>query len=300
MAWFFWDPSREIFTLPYFHFPVVWYSLFFAIGFLSGYYIFRHLIFRYLSFYPQFQSQEVKDSALIKLLLTKEPKTDFQKTLAILYQKENRFQNNELTFFFNHLIEHPEILEQKIPSKEKSRLAVRLFIEKAFGKNLVSLSQKAANLSDRLFFYMILATIIGARLGHIFFYENWTNYLIHPIRILKTWEGGLASHGAGLAILFALAIYVYSIRKIRPKFTWVKILDLISAPVAFCGCFIRIGNFMNQEILGTASTLPWAVIFGHPADGSIPIPRHPAQLYEAIGYFFIFILLFLLQKKQAM
>lgn len=300
--WLFWDPNKEILTLPIVGFPIVWYSLFFAAGFLAGYYIFRILVLRYLSLSPHFTSQEILDSTSILQILSDSPTNENQKKIAIQYQTYQKKHKTDLLQFFNYLIDTPSLLQNLSATEGKTKqtpaLRVRVFLEKTFGKEVSSISQKAAQLSDRLFFYMIISTIIGARLGHVFFYENWKNYLAHPLRILKTWEGGLASHGAAFAILIALALFAFSMRHFQPKITWLKLLDLIAPPVAFCGAMIRIGNFINQEILGTPSTLPWAVVFGHPADGSFSIPRHPVQLYEAFFYLLVFLLLFFLQKKE--
>ena len=130
---------------------------------------------------------------------------------------------------------------------------------------------------------MILGTVIGARLGHCFFYEP-ANYLAHPLEILMVWKGGLASHGAAIGIIFSLWLYV---RK-RPHITLMWILDRVVIVVALSGFFIRLGNFFNSEILGSLSNSPWAVVFTR-VD---MLPRHPAQLYEAITYFCIFIFLY--------
>jgi prolipoprotein diacylglyceryl transferase len=109
---------------------------------------------------------------------------------------------------------------------------------------------------DALTYYMIGATIIGARLGHCLFYQPEI-YLPDPIQILKIWEGGLASHGAAVGIILAMWLYA---RK-RPDQSWLWILDRIVILVALGGSFIRMGNLMNSEILGKASDQPWAMVF---------------------------------------
>ena len=101
------------------------------------------------------------------------------------------------------------------------------------------------SLVDKLTIYMILATIIGARLGHVLFYEP-EKYLANPIEILKVWEGGLASHGAAIAILVAL--YFYARKVPRQSYLWV--VDRIVIVVAMTGALIRFGNLMNSEIGG--------------------------------------------------
>ena len=154
-----------------------------------------------------------------------------------------------------------------------------------------SLSEKAMVFSERLTVYVMLATVIGARLGHIFFYEKWADYLLHPLEIIKIWEGGLASHGAIIGVLIGIALFYFRCRREFPMISIPRILDLIVIPCVFAGSLIRIGNFMNQEVLGVVTTAPWAIVFGHPVDGSLPLPRHPAQLYEAVFYmaaFFFF------------
>lgn len=151
---------------------------------------------------------------------------------------------------------------------------------------------------DKLLMYIVIATVVGARLGHVFFYD-WDYYKNHLDEIIKVWEGGLASHGAAFAILFVL--YFYAKYVIKKPFLW--ILDRVVIPITIAGCFIRLGNLMNSEIIGKPSDLPWAFMFYHspealdPLTGKI-IPRHPAQLYEAIYYLFTFIGLMILYWKK--
>lgn len=154
------------------------------------------------------------------------------------------------------------------------------------------LSQK---LSDRMIWVVVLATLIGARLGEVFFY-SWSYYKSHPLAIFKIWEGGLASHGGVLAIVIALIFYTLYTKRDIKKFTLLAALDIAVVPASLVAAFIRLGNFMNQEILGTPSTLPWAITFGHPEDGLFG-PRHPVQLYEALFYLLLFIYLFYRKKK---
>src|SRR6185369_9514389 len=97
----------------------------------------------------------------------------------------------------------------------------------------------------------------------------------------------------------ALLLFSYRIHATEPRLTWVRLLDFISLPTAFAGFCIRIGNFINQEVLGTPTDLPWAVIFGHAADHSMPYPRHPVQIYEALVYLVVFFLLWRLSFRPA-
>jgi len=154
---------------------------------------------------------------------------------------------------------------------------------------------QAKILAEKLTFYVIVGTIVGARLGDVLFYQSPAVYLRDPLSIIKVWEGGLASHGGAAGILIALWLF-------SRKYTmlpWSRWLDLVVIPTGVVGFFIRFGNFINQEILGKITTVPWAVVFGHPADHSLPAPRHPVQLYEALYYLAVFGLLFwLFQKKK--
>lgn len=148
---------------------------------------------------------------------------------------------------------------------------------------------------DKLLIYMVIATIVGARLGHVFFYD-WPYYSTHPMEIIKVWHGGLASHGGAIGIVIALILYSKFVSK---RSIW-WILDRIAAPVAIAGCFIRCGNFFNSEILGIPTSLPWGVKFIHESINNlvnvngkmVHVYRHPAQLYEAVGYLASFFILF--------
>jgi phosphatidylglycerol:prolipoprotein diacylglycerol transferase len=108
---------------------------------------------------------------------------------------------------------------------------------------------------DVITFYMVVGTVLGARLGHVFFYQP-DYYLQHPAEILKIWEGGLASHGATIGIL--LAVFIFSVRN---KFDYLWVLDRIVIVVAIGGACIRLGNLMNSEIVGKPTTAPWGFIF---------------------------------------
>lgn len=155
-----------------------------------------------------------------------------------------------------------------------------------YGILLRSLKRRIADralvslLAEKISLYVVCAAIVGARLGDVLFYQDWRTTLKQPLAVLRIWEGGLASHGGAAAILIALWILSKRYRVL----SWHQLLDLVVVPSAVAGACIRIGNFFNQEILGVASTLPWAVLFGHPVDRSTPLPRHPVQLYEALFY----------------
>jgi prolipoprotein diacylglyceryl transferase len=135
---------------------------------------------------------------------------------------------------------------------------------------------------DKLTIYMAVGTVLGARLGHCFFYEP-AYYLQNPIEIIEIWKGGLASHGAAIGIL--IAIYFFT-RKEKRTYLWT--MDRVVIAVALSGFFIRMGNLMNSEIYGVETTLPWGFIFQR--EGEIT-PKHPTQIYESLSYLAIFGLL---------
>lgn len=141
---------------------------------------------------------------------------------------------------------------------------------------------------DRLTLYMVIGTIVGARLGHVFFYQP-DYYLSHPHEILYIWHGGLASHGAAIGILAALYLFV---RKEKKPYLW--ILDRIVIAVALAGFFIRMGNLMNSEIYGVQTDLPWGFIF---VRANEVVPKHPTQIYEALAYLIIFYILYRIYFK---
>lgn len=136
---------------------------------------------------------------------------------------------------------------------------------------------------DSLLGYVVFGAIVGARLGHCLLYDP-AYYLASPLEIFKIWEGGLASHGGVVGILIVVGAYA----RLKGVPLW-WLLDRIAVPAALGGAFIRLGNFMNSEIVGMPTIAPWAVIF----ERVDPLPRHPVQLYEAAAYALIFVLLFL-------
>ncbi len=142
---------------------------------------------------------------------------------------------------------------------------------------------------DKGLIYVMIGTVVGARLGHCLFYDP-AYYHSHPLEILMIQKGGLASHGGAMGVL--LGLYLFA--KVQ-KYSYLWLLDRIVIPTAIVGAFIRIGNLFNSEIIGDETTLPWAIVF---ARVDI-LPRHPTQLYEALAYVVIFAILFALYKKQA-
>ncbi len=152
------------------------------------------------------------------------------------------------------------------------------------------------NLMDTLLFTLLIATVVGARLGHCIFYQpdyyfgSWEGFL----EIFTPWKGGLASHGGAIALL--LAMWWFS-RKYGPKngFDFLWIMDRLCIAVAFAGCMIRLGNLANSEIYGNVTTLPWGFIFDRNGETD---PRHPTQLYEAFSYLLLGLVLVWIYKHR--
>ena len=153
---------------------------------------------------------------------------------------------------------------------------------------------------DSLFMYSVLGIMIGARLGHVIFYqselfrEDFLSVFL-PFKFSGGFEftgfRGLASHGAAIGMI--ISMYIYNKKILEKSVLW--ILDRVVIPCALGAIFIRIGNFFNSEMIGKPASegLPWAIIF----KDMDSIPRHPGQLYEAFGYIFVFLILFLLYWK---
>ena len=147
-------------------------------------------------------------------------------------------------------------------------------------------------LLESLFIYLIVATIVGARLGHVFFY-GWHYYSQHPIEILYVWQGGLASHGGVIGILAALSFW--SLKVSKRSLLWV--LDRVVVPSALVAALIRFGNLMNSEIYGMPTTLPWGVIFERNHE---TVAKHPTQIYESLSYLFTFaVMMYMYWKTKA-
>ena len=205
LGYFYWNPSGDLISLPFWPQPIRWYGLFFALGFMLGFKLFS--------------------------------------------------------------IE----LEKRFTSKTAAK-----------------------KYADRFILFVIVGVVFGARLGHILFYEPLGLYLHDPLRILRIWEGGLASHGGVIAVLLMLLLFLRKNREIPFR----SLLDLMVVPACILSGFIRLGNFFNQEILGRVTNVSWAIFFGNPADGGPLAPRHPAQIYEMLFYFTLGLVLYCIRKKE--
>ena len=143
-----------------------------------------------------------------------------------------------------------------------------------------------------LLLYVGVGTVVGARLGHVFFYA-WDYYSQHPIEILYTWEGGLASHGGAIGVILAVILFSVFVSKRSPMWTF----DRLVIAIALVGGLIRIGNLMNSEIYGHYTDMPWGFIFVRNYE---TMPAHPTQIYEALCYFALFaLLMWMYWKKNA-
>ncbi|MFN0065052.1 MAG: prolipoprotein diacylglyceryl transferase [Chlamydiales bacterium] len=216
LAYLVWDPSRVCFKIPFIGYPITWYGCLFALGFMLGHIVVRHVL-----------------------------------TAA--------FQTPERTF-----------------SDAKER---------------------ASSLLDRFGILGALSAVIGARIGYILFY-GLPEYIAHPIEIFKVWEGGLASHGAALFVLVAIIYFVRRQKRHFPELTFLFLLDALTIAATLAGGCIRIGNFINQEITGITTSLPWAVVFLHPMDNVAGVPLHPVQLYESLFYFVLFVALYTIWRAR--
>ena len=156
---------------------------------------------------------------------------------------------------------------------------------------------------DPLFIYCFLGILIGARLGHCIFYQpdyfltSWKGFveMLLPIHIDQqgawhmTGYQGLASHGGTLGLILALLLYVR-----RTKVPLWQVLDNIAIATGTTACFIRLGNLMNSEIIGRQTDVPWAFIF----ERVDMLPRHPGQLYEAIAYAVLFVMMWIIYRRR--
>jgi phosphatidylglycerol:prolipoprotein diacylglycerol transferase len=146
---------------------------------------------------------------------------------------------------------------------------------------------------DALTLYMVISTVLGARVGHFLFYQPEILFK-NPLEVLMPPYAGLASHGAIIGIITGLLLYSRSRASSGQTFLWVA--DRIVIVVALTGCFIRFGNLMNHEIVGKLTDAPWGFIFMQNTEFS-QNPRHPAQLYESISCLVLFFILFALWNK---
>ncbi|MCH9631856.1 MAG: Phosphatidylglycerol--prolipoprotein diacylglyceryl transferase [Chlamydiae bacterium] len=269
LSWITWNPSRVAFTVPFLEHPVVWYGIFFALGFLASYMLGVHLFL-----YEVFSKTSVK----------KEMVVDQNRLIELCRKYPKLFDKNQLN------------IESILPLLHKY-IKAKILPLKFFNHAILHARKFATAIIDQLTTYLAIGILIGARLGYVFFY-GWPSFKSNPIEIFKIWEGGLASHGASFGILLGLTLFIMRRSKEKLKFTFLHVLDVIAIFTGVIAFFIRIGNFVNQEIVGTPTNVPWAVIFAQPFGGETSVPRHPVQLYEAFFYLFLAALTYMLWKKN--
>lgn len=146
---------------------------------------------------------------------------------------------------------------------------------------------------DALTLYMVISTVIGARVGHFLFYEPEVLFK-NPLEVILPPYAGLASHGAVVGIVTGLYLYSRARKATGQTFLWVA--DRMVILVALAGSFIRLGNLMNSEIVGRPTDVAWGFIFMKNTE-FLQIPRHPAQLYESISCLVLFFILLALWNK---
>ena len=143
---------------------------------------------------------------------------------------------------------------------------------------------------DDVLFYGVIGTIVGGRLGYVLFYKP-AEYLANPIDILKVWEGGMSFHGGFLGVILALALFAR-----RHQIRWLAVTDFIAPLVPLGLAAGRLGNFINGELWGRATDLPWGMVFPQADDGGIA--RHPSQLYQLAGEgLLLFVILWFYARK---
>lgn len=294
LAWLYWNPPRVLFTVPIIDRPVSFYGLLFVFGFIIAYFIVAN-IFKHILSQTKIQERDVSDWSLLAKSLQIALDDPDSKAFPIVIKLDKKTRQ-ELTQL--KLKQEPNATaKQNILSALSDSSLSREQIEKLFPESIVSSNQWGFALTDRMTWFVVLGTLIGSRLGHVFFYD-WPRYQDNLLDIFKVWEGGLASHGGTLGILIAIFLYYRLVLKPFPEISFVRLIDIVAIPTGLVCCFIRLGNFINQEILGPPTTMPWGVIFGDPVDRSPAIPRHPSQLYEAAIYLGVFILMMFLWKKK--
>lgn len=146
-------------------------------------------------------------------------------------------------------------------------------------KNFYKKEGVPVKLMEPLLYALLIGTLVGARLGHVCFYDPGY-YFTHPWKILMTWEGGLASHGGVIGCMLALWWYVHKYGK-KYGFDYLWIVDRVVIASCFAACLIRLGNLFNSEIYGNPTDLPWGFIFALRGE---TVPKHPTQIYEALSY----------------
>jgi prolipoprotein diacylglyceryl transferase len=163
--------------------------------------------------------------------------------------------------------------------------AIALMLAYYLGRKMVLQKKLSLDMFDSLTFYLVLGLIIGARFGHILFYEL-DYYLANPAQIIKIWQGGLSSHGATIGVILAYGLFLWRNRKNKVRFF--DFADIIVIITCIPAALVRLGNFFNSELVGRPSDAPWAVTF----ERVDMVARHPSQIYEFLMGAVIFLILY--------
>lgn len=189
---------------------------------------------------------------------------------------------------------NPEIISEPLAIRWYGLLFATGFM---LGYHVVRRMMRAEGVDDKLLdqflIWTLIATVLGARLGHVFFYE-WDYYSQNLGEIPQFWKGGLASHGGAIALVISTLLF----SKYRSKKPSLWLFDKMIVAVALAAFFIRLGNLFNHEIVGQPTDLPWGFIFSE-LNEQDPVSRHPTQLYESIAYLLLFgVLMFMYWKTE--
>jgi phosphatidylglycerol:prolipoprotein diacylglycerol transferase len=193
---------------------------------------------------------------------------------------------------FIHWTISPELIESPIAIRYYGLFwAISFILGYYILKKILSHEKLPVEWADKALIYVMIGAILGARLGHVFFYD-WDYYSKHLVEILNLRQGGLASHGGAIGSLIAL--WLLSKRITKKPFLWV--VDRVVITVALAGFLIRMGNLFNHELEGTTTDVAWAFIFHYGEDLQ---PRHPVVLYEGLFYLASFFLLYFAYYKTS-
>lgn len=269
------DPDPVAFTIPYLDLEVRWYGILFALGFILGYFAVERIFFRMIDKTTKLFPRDILSmESLVKAVeKMRGGGKEFKKGEEVSYLAAINHSLNGM----------PGILH-------------RGDVAKLFPGAIIPTKDLASLFTDRLLWFIIAGCIIGSRLGHVFFYD-FQYYAQHPLEIFNLRAGGLASHGGAAGVLLALFAYAKVYKNRFLEISFLRLLDIVVVPTALVAFFIRIGNFLNQEILGNPTDMPWGIVFGHPVEGGGLIARHPVQLYEALFYLLTWVLLLFLANR---
>lgn len=151
------------------------------------------------------------------------------------------------------------------------------------------------NILEPLLYALLIGTIVGARLGHCFFYQpDYYLTKAHWTEIFMPWRGGLASHGGTIGVILAIIWYAHKYGR-KAGFSLLWLFDRLAIAVCFAACFIRLGNLFNSEIYGDVTDLPWGMIFVRHGE---TLAKHPTQIYEALSYLILGLILLGTYRKR--